>query len=162
MMNLLICVGSLIGDYFNWCMALFYLVLHVDIILMLFFHVLFCLYTKRNNKPLIHWYNLNWEKQHIISVFLYSHAERMCFYAFQELDAGDITERLELKKRLGCKSLKWFLKNIYREKYAYIDPEHSIAWGKRRYKPLILTHSHLKFLQKVSSATCILLKITWE
>ena len=26
---------------------------------------------------------------------------------------GDITERLELKKKLGCKSFKWLLENIY-------------------------------------------------
>ncbi|RCN52285.1 glycosyltransferase, group 2 family protein [Ancylostoma caninum] len=30
-------------------------------------------------------------------------------------DVGDISERLELKKKLGCKDMEWYLKNVYTE-----------------------------------------------
>lgn len=30
-------------------------------------------------------------------------------------DAGDISERVALREKLGCKSLDWYIKNIYPE-----------------------------------------------
>ncbi|XP_060566861.1 polypeptide N-acetylgalactosaminyltransferase 11-like [Ruditapes philippinarum] len=45
----------------------------------------------------------------------------------RSVDAGDLTERLELKNRLQCKPFKWFLDNIWPELNAY--KENNQAWG---------------------------------
>ncbi|XP_074658973.1 putative N-acetylgalactosaminyltransferase 9 [Tubulanus polymorphus] len=56
------------------------------------------------------------------------------FYTFRpdlvNKDVGDLTERIELRKRLNCKSFKWYLDNIIPQKY--IIDEHSSAWGMVR------------------------------
>lgn len=41
---------------------------------------------------------------------------------------GDINERLELRKKLKCKSFKWYLNNVYPEKF--IPDENVIAYGR--------------------------------
>jgi polypeptide N-acetylgalactosaminyltransferase len=42
-------------------------------------------------------------------------------------DFGDITERTNLRDRLKCKSFRWFLENVYPEKF--IPDENVYAWG---------------------------------
>lgn len=45
-------------------------------------------------------------------------------------EMGDITERVELRKRLKCHSFKWYLDNVYPEKF--IPDENVHAWGMVR------------------------------
>jgi len=51
----------------------------------------------------------------------------------KEKEAGDITERVELRQRLGCKSFRWFLDNVYPEKF--IPDEKVLAYGMVRNPP---------------------------
>lgn len=52
----------------------------------------------------------------------------MYFIVFQHADWGDVTERKELRNRLQCKSFKWYLDNIYPQKF--ILDEDAIAYGR--------------------------------
>ncbi|XP_045168076.2 probable N-acetylgalactosaminyltransferase 9 isoform X1 [Mercenaria mercenaria] len=45
-------------------------------------------------------------------------------------DPGDLTERKQLRERLKCHSFKWFLDNVYPEKF--IPDENVHAWGMVR------------------------------
>lgn len=53
----------------------------------------------------------------------------MCFLQHKEKEAGDITERKQLRQRLGCKSFKWYLDNVYPEKFILDEPSHVFAYG---------------------------------
>lgn len=46
------------------------------------------------------------------------------------VDHGDLTSRLELRKRLNCKSFKWYLDNIYPEQQ--IPADSYLAFGEVR------------------------------
>lgn len=46
---------------------------------------------------------------------------------FQNMDVGDLTERLIIKERLQCKNFTWFLTNIWPE--LTIFDKDTIAWG---------------------------------
>ncbi|XP_037797454.1 N-acetylgalactosaminyltransferase 7-like [Penaeus monodon] len=49
------------------------------------------------------------------------------------LDMGDISQQLELKKRLGCKSFQWFMDNVAYDmlrKYPELPP--NLHWGELR------------------------------
>nr|KAG5714338.1 hypothetical protein BaRGS_018555 [Batillaria attramentaria] len=39
------------------------------------------------------------------------------FYTQDSLDFGDVSERVALRQRLGCKSFDWYLKNVYSDLY---------------------------------------------
>lgn len=69
----------------------------------------------------------------------------VCVYAWTQdsgIDIGDISERKALRKRLQCKTFRWYLVNIYPEMRMYSD---TIAYGvvsRRRHRLLPL---HPKF-----------------
>jgi hypothetical protein len=47
--------------------------------------------------------------------------------------SGNLTEQIELKRRLHCKSFKWFIENIaydVLDKYPYLPP--NSHWGEVR------------------------------
>ncbi len=45
--------------------------------------------------------------------------------SLNKADAGDFTSRLELKKRLKCKSFRWYLDNVFPEAEIPFDAIHA-------------------------------------
>ncbi|XP_059169552.1 inactive polypeptide N-acetylgalactosaminyltransferase-like protein 5 [Physella acuta] len=52
------------------------------------------------------------------------------FPDMKNLDVGDLSERLALKTKLGCKDFSWYLQNIWPELNVY--DENSTIWGQVR------------------------------
>ena len=46
---------------------------------------------------------------------------------FDDIDYGDITDRIKLRKELECKDFSWYLNNVYPERSI---PSDQIAYGK--------------------------------
>ena len=53
----------------------------------------------------------------------------------QTRDVGDFSDRIALRKRLNCRSFKWFLQNIYLEKF--VNDENVLAFGAVSYNLIL-------------------------
>jgi polypeptide N-acetylgalactosaminyltransferase len=64
------------------------------------------------------------------------------------VDAGDISGRVELRRKLECKSFKWYLENIYPEAPIPINFFHVGAVKNKSDILLLMIHIHINFLFK--------------
>ena len=63
------------------------------------------------------------------------------FYILQTLDVGDLSERLELKKKLKCKPFSWFMDNVWPE--LFVLSRNVTAWGSVcRFISVCYTHHY--------------------
>jgi hypothetical protein len=72
----------------------------------------------------------------------------VCFNICLQGDYGDVSSRKELRKKLGCKSFKWYLDNIYPELFI---PGEAVASGE-------VSRDIAHYL----SLICTVVKVTFE
>ena len=60
-----------------------------------------------------------------------SKSKHPLYIQIQDMDVGDLTERLDLKKRLKCKPFSWYLEHIWPELCVYNQDVR--AWGSVSY-----------------------------
>ena len=52
-----------------------------------------------------------------------------------ETQVGDVTNRLKFRDQKQCKPFKWYLENIYPQKFILDSDEHVFAYGRVRNEP---------------------------
>lgn len=55
----------------------------------------------------------------------------------KNVNAGDVTERLQLRERLKCKDFRWYLENIYPESSMPVNFHHVGAVSERSLFPIV-------------------------
>lgn len=72
---------------------------------------------RAHNPYVVHYEQVIRNEKRVALVWLDNHLEK--FYTqypyARNMDAGDVSERLQLKERLKCKSMDWYVDNIYPE-----------------------------------------------